>query len=106
MYKNDLALNNPQWLICHKTKPNQTKPDLNNVNLCFRQWFYFQYLSKQSLTLQHEWGRDCLRSLIPKSLDCGFEVNEFELQSRYYVHFWTNIRGKGIKHLILPAMAE
>ena len=21
-----LALNNPQWLICHKTKPNQTKP--------------------------------------------------------------------------------
>ena len=24
MYKNDLALNNLQWLICHKTKPNQT----------------------------------------------------------------------------------
>ena len=23
--KMDLALNNPQWLICHKTKPNQTK---------------------------------------------------------------------------------
>ena len=22
----DLALNNVQWLICHKTKPNQTKP--------------------------------------------------------------------------------
>ena len=22
----DLALNNLQWLICHKTKPNQTKP--------------------------------------------------------------------------------
>ena len=22
MYKNDLALNNLQWLICHKTKPN------------------------------------------------------------------------------------
>ena len=21
----DLALNNIQWLICHKTKPNQTK---------------------------------------------------------------------------------
>ena len=25
-YKPDLALNNLQWLICHKTKPNQTKP--------------------------------------------------------------------------------
>ena len=23
----DLALNNQQWLICHKTKPNQTKPN-------------------------------------------------------------------------------
>ena len=26
MYKHDLASNNLQWLICHKTKPNQTKP--------------------------------------------------------------------------------
>ena len=25
MYKQDLALNNLQWLMCHKTKPNQTK---------------------------------------------------------------------------------
>ena len=25
MYKKDLTLNNLQWLICHKTKPNQTK---------------------------------------------------------------------------------
>ena len=23
MYKEDLALNNLQWLICHKKKPNQ-----------------------------------------------------------------------------------
>ena len=23
MYKEDLALNNLQWLICHKTEPNQ-----------------------------------------------------------------------------------
>ena len=25
MYKEDLALNNLQWLICHKTKPNTVK---------------------------------------------------------------------------------
>ena len=25
----DLALNNLQWLICHKTKPNQTKADVS-----------------------------------------------------------------------------
>ena len=24
MQKQDLTLNNEQWLICHKTKPNQT----------------------------------------------------------------------------------
>ena len=24
MYKQDLALNNLHWLICHKTQPNQT----------------------------------------------------------------------------------
>ena len=24
MYKEDLALNNLQWLICHKTKQNKT----------------------------------------------------------------------------------
>ena len=29
MYKMDLALNNLQWLIYHKTKPNQN--DLNSV---------------------------------------------------------------------------
>ena len=29
MYKEDLALNNLQWLICHKTKPNQIKPNQN-----------------------------------------------------------------------------
>ena len=23
MYKEDLALNNQQWLMCHKTQPNQ-----------------------------------------------------------------------------------
>ena len=25
--KMDLTLNNLQWLICHKIKPNQTKPN-------------------------------------------------------------------------------
>ena len=45
MYKEDLALNNLQWLICHKIKPNQIifniymyKNDLALNNL---QWFGF-----------------------------------------------------------------
>ena len=31
MYKKDLALSNLQCLICHKTQPNQTKP--NHIHL-------------------------------------------------------------------------
>ena len=27
MYKEDLALNNLQWLICHKTQPNQSNSE-------------------------------------------------------------------------------
>ena len=33
MYKPDLALNNPQWLICHKTKPNPQE-GVNNDMEC------------------------------------------------------------------------
>ena len=32
MYKENSALNNLQWLICHKTKPNKSKP-IYNINL-------------------------------------------------------------------------
>ena len=40
MNKLDLALDNLQWLICHKTKPNQTKLYLL-CNKCF--WFLLQH---------------------------------------------------------------
>ena len=33
-------------------------------------------------------------------LNSGLEVSEFELFSRYYVHFWTNTPGKGMNPLI------
>ena len=37
VYKDDLALNNLQWLICHKTKPNrQSKVDENDDPCFFR----------------------------------------------------------------------
>ena len=29
-------------------------------------------------------------------LDCNIIVSKFELQSRYYIHFWTNTLGKGM----------
>ena len=32
--------------------------------------------------------------------NCDIVVSKFELQLRYYVHFWTNIFEKGMNHLI------
>ena len=43
VYKKDLALNNRQWLICYKTKPNQTKP--NHI--------YLIYMYKEDLALNN-----------------------------------------------------
>ena len=48
------------------------------------------------------WG--CPRGVMVKAMDCGIVVREFELQSRYYVHFWANTLVKGMNPLILPAM--
>ena len=44
------------------------------------------------------------RAVMVKAMDCGIVVCEFVPQSRYYVHFRTNILGKGMNPLILPAM--
>ena len=40
------------------------------------------------------------------SIDCSFKVSKFEIQSHYYIHFWTNTHGKAMNPLIHPAMSE
>ncbi len=47
--KEDLVLNNLQWLICHKTKPNQTKP--NHI--------YLIYMYKEDMALNNQQGLNC-----------------------------------------------
>ena len=44
------------------------------------------------------------RSIVVNVLDCDIVINEFELQSRHYVHFWTNTLGKCMNPLITPVM--
>ena len=39
-----------------------------------------------------------------KAIDCGIVVSEFELRSRYYVHFRADTLEKGMNPLIFPAM--
>ena len=54
-------------------------------------------------TIYNRWG-GVLVGVMVKAMDCGIVVSEFELQLRYYVDFQTNILGKGMNPLILPAM--
>ena len=42
MYKQDLALNNLQWLICHKTKRNHIKS-----------YIFYIYMYKENLALNN-----------------------------------------------------
>ena len=46
----------------------------------------------------------CPRGVMVKAIDCGIVLCEFELQSRYCVHFRTNTLGKAMNPLILTAM--
>ena len=48
----------------------------------------------------------CLRGVMVKAMDSGIVISEFELPSRYYVHFRTNVHWKGISLLILPAVGQ
>ena len=116
MYKIDLALNNLQWLICHKTKSNQTNQVtsayiiwflifLSNTNKFhnFYSWMKYYHYYFPTMTLNNTRGW-CPRGAMVKTMDCGIVVSEFVLQSRNYLHFRANILGKGMKPLILPAI--
>ena len=48
--------------------------------------------------------RGCPRGVMVKAMDCGIVVSKFVFQSLYYVHFQANTLGKGMNHLILPAV--
>ena len=44
--------------------------------------------------LNSQWGWP--RGVMVKVMDCEIVVSEFELQSRYYIHFRTNTLRKGM----------
>ena len=60
------------------------------------------FAAKTVDNLKIVWG--CPRDVMVKVMDCEIVRSEFELHSRYYVHFRTNTPGKGMNPLTLPAM--
>ena len=57
-----------------------------------------QYNIIRGITFQSK--GESRRDVVANLQDCDIVVNEFELQSRYYVHFRTNTLGKGMNPLI------
>ena len=46
------------------------------------------------------------RGVLFEAIGYGIVVSEFELLSRYYVHFWTNTLGNAMNPFILPAIGQ
>ena len=51
MYKEDLALNNLQCLICYRAKPDQTKP-ISNIIFKFIMKFNFLVTEKENVLVK------------------------------------------------------
>ena len=44
--------------------------------------------------------------VVANVLDCNYVVSEFKLQVHYYVHFQSNILGKGMNSFTAPVMGS
>ena len=63
------------------------------------------YAHEQDLAVNNLYGLGrCPSDEMLKAMDCGIVVSEFKLQSYYNVQFQTNIFGKCMNPLILPAI--
>ena len=57
---------------------------------------------KVDMPLKSKYDKGVLYVIEANILGYNILVSDFELQSRYYVHFRANTFGKGMKPLILP----
>ena len=85
--------------FCKKEKENVTQPENCRDNM--GTWNVPSYGSKQISTSDTD---HTYHGVMAKAMDYGVIVSEFELQSRYYVHYWKNTLRKGMNLLILPGM--
>ena len=69
--------------------------ELHNLQLAFQNIFLLK------VTYELNMNRWCPRGVMVKAMNWEIEVIEFELQSRYYIHFRTNTLWKGMNPLIL-----
>ena len=82
----------------------KTSPDRNHIFYLVENFGTHGTCKNLIITDSSSSQQGCPRDAMVKALDSGIVVSEFERQSRYYVHFWTNTLAKGMNPLILPAM--
>ena len=101
-YKKDLVLNKGQCLICHKTKPNQTKSDIffikviptflkGNQYIFFKSFFFFffNFHRKFSTGFKSAWPRNWFYMFFPKEkLECSllYDNMYYRLENRLHHH--------------------
>ena len=91
MYKEDLVLDNQKWLICHKTKPNQTKPrqkwTMNKILIFFKILGIQQnYSSKFTIGLSiSENGMKLFLLMISTATNLNFQFKKAEKDTPLYV---------------------
>ena len=89
------------WFLCFKRYVNLR--ELFNAKATIvkeQQWYYspYNWVNKGSNGLSPN-GISPL-SVVVNVQECDIVLREFELESRYYIHFRTNILRKGINRLI------
>ena len=106
--KMTLALNNSRRLISHKqeTKTNHHLLELSFRSLVSRRGRFSalstDFSSWQNLGNDSKVWEGRLRGVMANVLD--IVVSEFELQSSYYVHFWTNTLSEWTLLFSVPAI--
>ena len=75
---------------------------LRTIKLEWPKDFYF--LSYREVGATQSSGVGSSNGAGAEMMDCDMVISEFELESSYYVHFWTNTLKKSTNTLIPPAM--
>ena len=68
----------------------------HQIVLCHIQHTHGGYPSPEKQSVYSTAPADWARGVVSDILDCNIVVSEFELLSRYCIHFWTNMLGEGI----------
>ena len=87
VYKEDLAENNPQWLIYHKTKLNPTKPNLKNMICEFYTIQIYQFCNYTKMKSM----KACIKHVQEQKIDKFLQMKSLVIENRFYINNMTMV---------------